>query len=71
MLEMLRKSVWMAANCSSTSVVNGVGVGWKRASVSARMDAVAALVELPDGTGQSCGNNSTVLEMRSARVSGM
>ena len=67
-LEKLRDSVWMAANWSSPSVANGVGVGCKRASASAGAAAVAALVELPDGTEQSCGENSTVLAIRYARV---
>ena len=60
----MRKSVCMAANCSSTSVANGVGVGCKRDLANARADVVAALVDLPAGTGQSCGENSTVLAMR-------
>ena len=45
----------MAANYSSPSVANGVGVGCNRASKSARADLVAAIVELPDGTGQLLG----------------
>ena len=69
--EKLRKSVCMAANCSSPSVAKGIGVGCKKASSKARADVVAALVEPPAGTGQSCGENSTVLTMRSARVRGM
>ena len=52
-LEKMQESVWMAANGLSPSVANGVGVGCKRASAIARAAAVAALVELPDGTGQS------------------
>ena len=36
----------------SPSVANGVGVGCKRTSASARAALVAALVELPDGAGQ-------------------
>ena len=56
----------MAANCWLPSIENGVGVGCKRASANARAAVVAALVELPAGTGQSCGKNSTVLAMRSA-----
>ena len=67
-LEKMGESVWMVANLSSPSVANRVGVGCKRASVSARAAVVAALVELPDGTGQLWGENSTVLAMRSARV---
>ena len=51
-LEKMRESVWMAANLSLPSVANGVGVGCKRASASARAAAVAALVDLPDGMGQ-------------------
>ena len=58
----------MAENRSPPSVANGVEVGCKRALASARAAAVAALVELPDGTGQSWGGDSTVLAMRSARV---
>ena len=56
----------MAANCSLPSVANGVGVGCKRASANAHTAVVAALVELPSGTGQSCGKYSTVLAVRSA-----
>ena len=52
-LEKMQESVWVAANSSSPSIANGVGVECKRASASARAAAVAALVELPDGTGQS------------------
>ena len=70
-LEKMRESVWMAANLSLPSVENGVGVGCKRASASALAAAVAALVELLARTGQSCGENSTVLVIRSARVRGM
>ena len=66
--EKMCESFCMAENCSSPSVANGVGVGCKRDSANARVDVVAALVELPAGTGQSCGKNSTVLAMRSARV---
>ena len=51
-LEKMQESVWMAENWSLPSVANGVGVGCKRASVSARAAAVAALFELTDGTGQ-------------------
>ena len=54
----------MVSNLLSPSVANGVGVGCKRASTSARAAVVEALVELPDGIGQSRGKNSTVLEMR-------
>ena len=64
--EKMHESVCMADNCSSPSVANGVGVGYKRASANVRAAVVAALVELPAGTGQSCGENSTVLVMRSA-----
>ena len=49
---------------------HGVGVECKRAQASAQAAVVAALVELPDGTGQSWGENSTILAMRSARVRG-
>ena len=66
--EKMRKSVCMAENFSLPSVVNGVGVVCKRALANARAAVVAALVELPAGMGQSCGKNSTVLEMRSERV---
>ena len=69
--EKMRESVCMAANCSSTSVTNGVGVGCKRASENTRGGVVAALVELTSRTGQSCEKNSTVLAMRFARVRGM
>ena len=73
--EKMRENVWMAANCSSPSVAYGVGVGCNRASASARAAlmaaSMAALVELPDGSGQSWGKNSTVLAMRSARLRGM
>ena len=69
--EKMRESVCMVANFLSPSVANGVGVGCKRASASARTAAVAVLVELPAGTGKSCGKNSTVLAMRSAQVRGM
>ena len=70
-LEKMRESVWVAENLSLPSIANGVGVGCKRALASARAAVVEALVELPDGTGQSCGKNSTALAMRSARVRGM
>ena len=43
----------MAADLSSPSVANGVGVGCKKALASARAAVVAALVELTDGTGKS------------------
>ena len=69
--EKMREIVCMASNCLSPSVANGVGVGCKRALANAHVAVVAALVDLPDGTGQSCGKNSTVLAMRSARVCGM
>ena len=69
--EKMRKSVCMAANCSSPSVAKGVGVGCKRDSDNARAAVLAALVELLAGTGQSCGKNSTILAMLSARVRGM
>ena len=69
--EKMRESVCMAENFSSPSVANRVGFGCKRASANARSAVVAALVELPAGTGQSCGKNSTVLAMRSAQVRGM
>ena len=69
--EKMRESVCMAVNCSSPSVANGVEVGCKRALANARAAVVAALVELPDGMGQSCGKNSIVFAMRSARVCGM
>ena len=52
-LEEMRESVWMAENLASPSVANGVRVGCKRSSVSAQAAVVAALMELPDGTGQS------------------
>ena len=61
----------MAANCLLPRFANGVRVGCKRASSNVRASVVAALVELPAGTGKSCGKNSTVLAMRSARVRGM
>ena len=51
--------------------VNEVEIGCKRASVSARVATVAALVELPDGTGQSWGGYFTVLAMRYVQVRGM
>ena len=54
-LEKMCKSVWMAEHCSSPSVASGVGVGCNRASTSARAASVAAIVELPDGTGQLWG----------------
>ena len=60
-LDNMRESVWMAENVSLPSVANRVGVGCNRALVSVRAAVVAALVELPAGTGQSCGKNSTVL----------
>ena len=43
----------MAANQLSPIFENGVGVGCKRALASARAAVVAALVELPEGTGKS------------------
>ena len=43
-LDNMREIVWMAENWSFPSLANGVGVGFKRASASARADAVAALV---------------------------
>ena len=52
-LEKMRESVWMALNLSSLRVANGVEVGCKRALASAQAAAVAALVELMDGMGQS------------------
>ena len=58
----------MAENCSSPSVAKGVVVGCKTASAKAHASVVAALIDLPAGTGQSCGKYSTVLAMRSARV---
>ena len=70
-LEKMRESVWITDNFSLPSVANGVGVGCNRASASARAASVAAFVELLDGTGQSWGENSTVLAMHSARVRGM
>ena len=66
----MRYSVWMAANLSPPSVGNRVGVECKRAPASAQAAVVAALVEIPDGTGQSWGGNSTILAMRSAWVRG-
>ena len=69
--EKMCESVCMAANCLLPSVANGVGVGGKRASANAQAAVVAALVEIPAGMGQWCGNNSTVLEMSSVRVCGM
>ena len=69
--EKMRESVCMAANCSSSSVANGVGVRCKRASANAQVAVVAALVEMLAGMGQSCGKKSTVLEMRYERVCGM
>ena len=71
MLEKMRESVWMEDNWLLPSVENGVGFGCKRASASVRAAALAALGQLPEGTGQSWGRNSTVLAMRSARVHGM
>ena len=68
--EMMRESVCMAANCLLPRVANGVEVGGRRASANARAAVVAALVEIPAGMGQWCGNNSTVLEMRYAQVRG-
>ena len=65
------ESVCMAANCLSPSVAKGVGVGCNRASANARAAVVVSLVERLAGTGQSCGKNSTVLAMLSARVRGM
>ena len=62
-LEKMRESVCMSANCSSPSITNRVGVGFKIALVNYRADVVAALVELPAGMEQSCGKKSTVLEM--------
>ena len=56
-LEKMREGLWMAENGSSPSVANGVGVGCKRALASVQAAAVAALLELLDGTGQSWGNN--------------
>ena len=67
----MHESVCMAENFSSPSVANGVGVVCKRALANARAAVMAALVELPAGTGQSCGKNSTVLAMRSTQVRGM
>ena len=69
--EKIRESVCMAVNFSLPRVANGIGVGCKRALANAQAAMVAALVELPAGTGQLCGENYTVLEMRSARVYGM
>ena len=69
--EKMRESVCMAENFSSPSVANGVGVRCKRALANAWAAVVVALVELQAGTGQSCGKNSTVLALRSARVRGM
>ena len=51
-LEKMQESVWMASKLLSPSVANGVGVGWKRASASARAAVMEALVEKPDWTGQ-------------------
>ena len=70
-LEKMREVVWMAVNCLSPSVANGVGVGCKRALASVWAPSVAALVELPDEMGQSWGGNSTVLAMHYAWVHGM
>ena len=69
--EKLRECGGMAANVSSPRVANGAGVGCKRDLANARAAVEAVLVELPAGTGQSCGNNSTVLVMCSAKVRGM
>ena len=54
-LEKMRESVWMTANLLSSSVTNRVGVGWKRALLSAQVAAVAALVEVPIGWGNRGG----------------
>ena len=59
--EKMHASVCMAANCFSPSVAKGVEVGCKRASAKAGAAVVAALVDPPAGTGQSCGKKSTVL----------
>ena len=69
--EKMHESVCMEADYLSPRVANGVGVGCKRSLANARAAVVAALVELPSGTGQSCGKYATVLAMRSARVRGM
>ena len=66
--EKMHESVCMAVNCSSSRVANGIVVGCKRASANAQAAVVTALVELPAGMGQSYGNKSTILAMRSARV---
>ena len=69
--EKMRESVCMEANLSSPSVANGVGIGCKRASANARAAVGVAIVELPDGMGQSYEKKFTVLAMRSELVRGM
>ena len=69
--EKMPESVCMAVNYLLPRVANGVGVGCKRSLANARAAVVAALVELPDGMGQSCGKNSIVFAMRSASVRGL
>ena len=53
MLEKMRESDCKEKILSSPRVANMVGVGCKRAFASAWASAVAALVEMLDGTGQS------------------
>ena len=52
-LEKMREIACMAKFSSSPRVAKGVEVGFKRSSTSVEAAAVAALVELLDGTGQS------------------
>ena len=52
-LEKMWESVWMAVNLLLPIIANGFGVGCKRASAIAQEVMVTALVELPDGMGQS------------------
>ena len=49
----MSESVCMANNCSLPRVANVIEVRCKRDSANARAAVVAALVELPDGTGKS------------------
>ena len=60
-----------AASCASPMVANGAaGDGLRRACVRASAALRALSAEERDGIGASCGKNSTVRMIRSARVDG-
>ena len=60
-----------AASCASPMVANGAaGDGLSRACVRASAALMALSEEERDGIGASCGKNSTVRMIRSARVKG-